>query len=38
MIAWIIAGLPFDVIHGLSNLAAGVLILPLTSLLKRLSA
>jgi len=37
MIAWIIAGLPFDVIHGIGNLAAGCLIVPLSELLKKLS-
>ena len=36
MIAWIIAGLPFDALHGLGNLAAGTLILPLANLLRRL--
>ena len=36
MIAWIIAGLPFDVLHGIGNLAAGFLILPLADLLKKL--
>ncbi len=36
MLAWIAAGLPFDVIHGIGNLAAGFLILPLTDLLKKL--
>ena len=35
MVAWIIAGLPWDLVHGLGNLAAGVLIVPLTALLKR---
>ena len=34
MLAWIAAGLPFDVIHGISNLCCGVLILPLIKLLK----
>lgn len=29
MIAWIVAGFPFDVIHGVSNLVCGVLIVPL---------
>lgn len=38
MIAWIIAGLPFDAIHGVGNLAAGVLIVPMTKLLRRLEA
>ena len=36
MIAWIIAGLPFDLLHGLGNLVAGLLILPLSELLLRL--
>ena len=29
MIAWIIAGLPFDMIHGISNFFCGALIVPL---------
>ena len=37
-VAWIIAGLPFDAIHGLSNLAVGLLIYPLSTLLKKLEA
>ena len=37
MIAWIIAGLPFDAIHGISNLAAGFLILPLSELIDKLN-
>ena len=32
MIAWIIAGLPFDLIHALGNLAAGLLVYPLSEL------
>jgi energy-coupling factor transport system substrate-specific component len=36
MIAWIIAGLPFDLIHAAGNLAAGTMIVPLAALLKRL--
>jgi energy-coupling factor transport system substrate-specific component len=36
MIAWIIAGLPFDLLHGLGNLVAGFLILPLSDLLLQL--
>lgn len=36
MIAWIIAGLYFDLLHGLGNLAAGLLILPLSELLTKL--
>ena len=35
-LAWIIAGLPFDIIHGMGNFFSGILILPLTSLLKKL--
>ena len=34
-VAWIIAGFPFDVIHGISNLFAGLLIVPLSILLKK---
>lgn len=37
MLAWVAAGLPFDLIHGVSNFAIGFLILPLTRLLRRLS-
>lgn len=37
MIAWIAAGLPFDLLHGLGNLVAGFLILPLTALLSKLA-
>ena len=33
MVAWIVAGLPFDVVHGLGNLFAGILILPLSEAL-----
>ena len=36
MIAWIIAGLPFDITHGVSNFAMGALIVPLSELLKKL--
>ena len=35
-LAWIAAGLPFDVIHALGNLASGALIVPLVELLRRL--
>lgn len=34
MIAWIVAGLPFDCIHGISNFFCGILILPVISTLK----
>lgn len=36
-IAWIIAGFPFDLIHCIGNLFTGLLVLPLSELLKRLS-
>lgn len=36
MVAWIISGLPWDLIHGIGNLFAGMLILPLIELLKKL--
>lgn len=36
MIAWIIAGLPWDALHGTGNFVAGFLILPLTGLLRKL--
>lgn len=36
-IAWIIAGIPFDILHGVGNLILGFLILPLTTLLLKLS-
>lgn len=36
MIAWIISGIPFDIAHGIGNLFAGLLILPLFQLLHRL--
>ena len=36
MVAWIIAGLPWDVLHGVGNLFAGLLIVPLAELLTKL--
>jgi energy-coupling factor transport system substrate-specific component len=33
-LAWIIAGLPFDAIHGVSNFLCGMLILPIVKALK----
>lgn len=36
MLAWIVAGLPWDTIHCVGNVAAGLLILPLSALLRRL--
>lgn len=37
-VAWIIAGLPFDAVHAVGNFCAGLLIVPLTELLKKLFA
>jgi energy-coupling factor transport system substrate-specific component len=34
MVAWIIAGLPWDCIHGVSNFLCGILILPIASALR----
>lgn len=36
MIAWIIAGIPFDIAHSIGNLAASVIIIPIVTLLCRL--
>ena len=36
-VAWVIAGFPFDIIHGVSNLALGLLIVPLSEILSKLS-
>ena len=36
MIAWIVAGLPFDLIHGTSNLICGFLIVPIVLILRKL--
>jgi len=35
-VAWIAAGLPWDLLHGIGNLFAGMLILPLSDLLGKL--
>ncbi len=35
-LAWIAAGMPFDLLHGIGNLVAGTLIIPLSELLTRL--
>lgn len=35
-IAWIIAGFPYDCIHGVANLCVGILIVPIVKLLKKL--
>ncbi len=34
MLAWIVAGLPFDFIHGISNFFCGILIVPIISVLR----
>lgn len=36
-VAWIVSGFPFDIIHAVSNFCAGLLILPLTKLLRKLN-
>lgn len=36
MTLWIAAGLPFDLLHGIGDLAAGFLILPLTDRLRKM--
>lgn len=38
MIAWIIAGLPWDCIHGVSNFFCGLLIMPIISILRRIES
>lgn len=34
MLAWIVAGFPYDLVHGIGNLFAGILIAPVVSILK----
>lgn len=34
MLAWIVAGLPWDVVHGISNLICGILIVPIISVIR----
>ena len=36
MMAWIVAGLPFDLLHGISNLICGFFVVPFVKLLERL--
>ena len=36
ILAWVAAGLPFDLVHGISNAAFGTLILPLSRLLSHM--
>ena len=35
-LAWIVAGIPWDILHGVGNLVVGLLILPLSTRLSRL--
>ncbi len=35
MVAWIITGFPYDIIHGISNFCVGFLILPLSILMEK---
>lgn len=37
-LAWIAAGLPFDMIHGISNFFCGLLIMPIIAVLKKFSS
>lgn len=37
MLAWIVAGFPFDVVHAAGNVLAGLLILPLSTVLGRIN-
>lgn len=37
MVAWILAGLPWDTLHGVGNFFAGILIIPLSDLLIKLN-
>ena len=36
MVAWIVAGFPFDIIHGTSNLICGLLIVPIVMIVRKL--
>jgi len=36
MLAWIVSGLPWDFVHGVSNFICGLLIVPIVHLLRRL--
>ena len=36
LLAWIVAGFPFDALHGAGNLIAGLLIFPVSEFLKKL--
>lgn len=37
MLAWIVAGLPWDAVHGVSNFCAGALVVPLAALLRKIT-
>ena len=37
-IAWIVSGLPFDFIHGVSNFFCGMLIMPIVTILRKLES
>lgn len=37
MCKWILTGLPFDAMHGIGNIGMGLLVLPLSELLKKLN-
>ena len=36
-VKWIIAGLPFDAVHCIGDLLAGILVLPVAKILKKIS-
>lgn len=36
MVKWIVAGLPFDLIHGVANCICGILIVPVIQILKKM--
>ena len=38
MIAWIMTGVTFDIIHAIGNFAGGLLILPMVKLLKKIES
>lgn len=37
IVAWVVAGLPFDITHAIGNLVAGLLIYPMSVILKKLT-
>lgn len=36
MIAWIIAGIPFDITHGVSNFCTAIIVMPLVNVVKKI--